>query len=157
MPTDLSSDSDSTDAERDAYLEGKVVAKDDRSSSVDSPPFDQVSFQAEEKEEDIDQENGSAIKESQEQDDGPSLSGLKRALIIAPVTVVYFLVMLDTAIVSTAIPRITDEFDSLLDVGWYGSAFQLASSAFVPLAGKIYTYFPTKVRSGRRTRKTRRL
>ncbi|KAF2194356.1 MFS general substrate transporter [Zopfia rhizophila CBS 207.26] len=52
--------------------------------------------------------------------------------------------MLDSSIISTAIPQITDEFNSLLDVGWYGSAYQLASSAFVPLAGKIYTLFPIK-------------
>jgi hypothetical protein len=75
----------------------------------------------------------------------PNVSGIKRALIILPVTLVYFLVMLDNSIITTAIPQITDEFNSLLDVGWYGSAYQLASSAFVPLAGKIYTFFPTKV------------
>ena len=73
------------------------------------------------------------------------ISGFKRAQIVLPITLVYFLVMLDTSIISTAVPKITDEFDSLLDVGWYGSAYQLASSAFVPLAGKVYTYFPTKV------------
>jgi hypothetical protein len=75
----------------------------------------------------------------------PDISGLKRALIILPATLVYFLVMLDSSIISTAIPQITDEFNSLLDVGWYGSAYQLASSAFVPLAGKIYKFFPIKV------------
>ncbi|RDW58821.1 hypothetical protein BP6252_13297 [Coleophoma cylindrospora] len=74
----------------------------------------------------------------------PTISGLKRALIILPTTLVYFLVMLDSSIISTAIPQITTEFNSLLDVGWYGSAYQLASSAFVPLAGKIYTFFPIK-------------
>lgn len=74
-----------------------------------------------------------------------SVSGLKRALIIMPTTLVHFLVMLDSSIISTAIPQITDEFDSLLDVGWYGSAYQLASSAFVPLAGRIYTLFSIKV------------
>lgn len=30
-------------------------------------------------------------------------------------------VALDSTIVSTAIPRITDEFHDLRDVGWYGS------------------------------------
>jgi len=75
----------------------------------------------------------------------PNISGLKRALIILPVTHVYFLVMLDSSIISTAIPQITDEFDSLLDMEWYGSAYQLASSAFVPLAGKIYMFPPTKL------------
>ncbi|PVH94015.1 MFS general substrate transporter [Periconia macrospinosa] len=72
------------------------------------------------------------------------MSGIKRTMIILPATLVYFLVMLDSSIISTAIPQITDEFNSLLDVGWYGSAYQLASSAFVPLAGKIYIFFPIK-------------
>lgn len=48
----------------------------------------------------------------------PNISGLKRALIILPATLVYFLVMLDNSIISTAIPQITDELNSLLDVGW---------------------------------------
>ncbi|KAL9082890.1 MAG: hypothetical protein Q9165_008743 [Trypethelium subeluteriae] len=82
--------------------------------------------------------------EKPEEEQLPDITGLKRALIIGPITLVYFLVMLDGAIVSTAIPQITDEFNSLLDVGWYGSAYQLASSAFVPLAGKIFTFFSTK-------------
>lgn len=80
-------------------------------------------------------------------DDEPSFSRTKRYIIIASVTLVYFLVMLDSSIISTAIPQITDEFNSLLDVGWYSSTYLLASSAFVPLAGKIYTYFSTKVRT----------
>ncbi len=94
------------------------------------------------------QEKAPSAAEPKEEEH-PNISGLKRALIILPVTLVYFLVMLDSSIISTAIPQITDEFDSLLDVGWYGSAYQLASSAFVPLAGKIYTFFPTKVRRRR--------
>ena len=75
-------------------------------------------------------------------------SGLELFLVLAPMTLAYFLVMLDGSIVSTAIPQITSEFKSLLDVGWYGSAYQLASSAFQPLSGKIYTYFKTKVSLG---------
>ncbi|KAI6085886.1 MFS general substrate transporter [Hypoxylon rubiginosum] len=69
---------------------------------------------------------------------------MKLMVIMVPVTLVYFLLMLDTSIVSTAVPTITSEFDSLKDIGWYGGAYQLASSAFQPLSGKIYTYFSTK-------------
>lgn len=36
-----------------------------------------------------------------------------------------FLVSIDMTIIATAIPRITDEFHSLDDVGWYGTAFFL--------------------------------
>lgn len=46
-----------------------------------------------------------------------------------------------------AIPRITSDFHSLTDVGWYGSAYLLANCALQPLAGKLYTHFGSKVRS----------
>ena len=47
-------------------------------------------------------------------------TGLKRAMILIPMTLAYFLVFLDLAVVSTATPAITSEFNSLIDVGWYG-------------------------------------
>lgn len=43
-----------------------------------------------------------------------------------------------------AIPRITDEFNSFGDVGWYGSAFLLTISAFQLLIGRIYTFYSPK-------------
>ncbi len=46
-------------------------------------------------------------------------SGIERALILGPVTLTYFLWFLDLAVVSTATPAITSEFNSLVDVGWY--------------------------------------
>ena len=53
-------------------------------------------------------------------------------------------VALDMTIVATAIPRITDEFHSLNQVGWYGSAFFLTVGAFQSTWGKAYKYFPLK-------------
>ncbi|KAF2759312.1 MFS general substrate transporter [Pseudovirgaria hyperparasitica] len=53
-------------------------------------------------------------------------------------------VALDMTIVATAIPRITDEFRSLEDVGWYGSAFFLTVASFQSTWGKAYKYFPLK-------------
>ncbi|CAM1507800.1 Fc.00g046480.m01.CDS01 [Cosmosporella sp. VM-42] len=69
---------------------------------------------------------------------------LQVMIILVPLTMFYFLVMLDNSIITTAIPSITTKFNSLLDVGWYGSAYQLASSAFQPVSGKIYTHLSTK-------------
>ena len=57
---------------------------------------------------------------------------------------VLFLVALDRLIIGVAIPSITDEFDSLGDVGWYGSAYLLTSCAFMLLMGKIYTFVSPK-------------
>lgn len=73
-------------------------------------------------------------------------AGFRLALVLASMTLVFFLMMLDMSILATvsylpqlfthgfrvltvetkAIPYITRDFDSLLDVGWYGSAYQLA-------------------------------
>ncbi len=47
-------------------------------------------------------------------------------------------------IVATAIPRITDEFHSLDEVGWYGSAFFVTLASFQSTWGKLYKYFPLK-------------
>ncbi|KAK5047142.1 hypothetical protein LTR84_007085 [Exophiala bonariae] len=71
-------------------------------------------------------------------------TGLAKAMIIGPVTMTYFLFFLDLAIVSTATPAITSHFDSLVDIGWYGGAYQLGSSALQPLTGKLFSYFSTK-------------
>ncbi|KAI1452558.1 MFS multidrug transporter [Annulohypoxylon moriforme] len=72
------------------------------------------------------------------------VKGSKLVSILVAVTLAYFLAMLDTSIVATAIPRITTQFHSLSDVGWYGSAYQLASCSLQPLGGRIYTNFSTK-------------
>ncbi|EJT77821.1 aflatoxin efflux pump [Gaeumannomyces tritici R3-111a-1] len=55
-----------------------------------------------------------------------------------------FLVALDRTILATAIPRITDEFKSLGDVGWYASAYMLTTAASQLLFGRVYKFYPTK-------------
>ncbi|RHZ58908.1 hypothetical protein CDV55_105826 [Aspergillus turcosus] len=71
-------------------------------------------------------------------------SATKVILLLVSIMMTMFLVALDRTIISTAIPQITNEFDSLSDVGWYGSAYLLTSSAFQLLFGKIYTFYPVK-------------
>ncbi|KAJ9148365.1 MFS general substrate transporter [Pleurostoma richardsiae] len=72
------------------------------------------------------------------------IGGIRLVLVLSALTLVYFLIMLDNTILATAIPYITDEFHSLLDVGWYGSAYQLACAALQPMTGKIYTRLSSK-------------
>lgn len=88
--------------------------------------------------------NPSDIEKSVPEAKPEYLSGFKLAGVLVSVTLVYFLVMLDAAIISTAIPQITTTFNSILDIGWYGSAYQLTSAASQPLSGKIYTHFNIK-------------
>lgn len=75
-----------------------------------------------------------------------------------------FLVALDNTIIATAIPKITTQFNSLNDVGWYGSgertipasllakplltpapAYLLTLAAFQLLFGKCYSLFDIKL------------
>jgi hypothetical protein len=71
-------------------------------------------------------------------------SGLKLALLIASIFVSLFLISLDRLIVATAIPAITNEFNSVKDIGWYGSAYLLTNAAFQLMFGKVYTFFSVK-------------
>ena len=72
------------------------------------------------------------------------IKGVKLAMAMASVTLVAFLMLLDISIIATAIPSITNEFHSLPDVGWYGSAYLLANCALQPSTGKLYTYIKAK-------------
>ncbi|KAF2231042.1 MFS multidrug transporter-like protein [Viridothelium virens] len=70
---------------------------------------------------------------------------LKLVLILSVSALSIFLVALDNTIISTAIPRITDDFHSLDDVAWYGSGFLVTMAAFQSMWGKAYKYFSVKL------------
>ncbi|KAL9062495.1 MAG: hypothetical protein Q9161_009796, partial [Pseudevernia consocians] len=70
--------------------------------------------------------------------------GAKLATIFVGLVLSVFLVALDLTIIATAIPRITDDFGSVSQIGWYGSAFFLTNAAFQSTWGKAYTYFAQK-------------
>jgi MFS family permease len=82
--------------------------------------------------------------ETSEPDDATYLSGFKLAIILVCLCLCNFLVALDTTIIATAIPVISQDFHSLQDVGWYGSAYFLTNCAFQLLYGKLYTLFDVK-------------
>ncbi|MCJ1385489.1 hypothetical protein MMC17_008612 [Xylographa soralifera] len=106
-----------------------VPAVFEERSSIASSPTDHVSHDEPPKNE--------LSKASSEQIYPPTSQVL---VIMAGLFLVLFLVALDRLILGVAIPRITDEFDSLGDVGWYGSSYLLTSCAFMLLLGKIYTF-----------------
>ena len=70
--------------------------------------------------------------------------GFRLVAIILSLILSVFIVALDRTIIATAIPRITDEFHSLDQVAWYGSAFFLTIAAFQSAWGKSYKFFPLK-------------
>ncbi|KAK9312057.1 major facilitator superfamily domain-containing protein [Lipomyces starkeyi] len=73
------------------------------------------------------------------------LTGFRLIITIFSLTIVGFLLLLDVSVVATAIPKITSDFHSLNDVGWYGAAYLLANCALQPLTGKIYGEFNMKL------------
>ena len=67
-----------------------------------------------------------------------SASGIKRFRILASLLLSLFCQALEDTIIATAIPRITDDFQGLDDVDWYGSAYLLTNGAFQLFYGKLY-------------------
>ncbi|KAF3063478.1 putative HC-toxin efflux carrier TOXA [Daldinia childiae] len=55
-----------------------------------------------------------------------------------------FLVSLDQTIVANATPRISDDFQKLSDVGWYGSGYLLTTATFQLFYGRVYANFSIK-------------
>lgn len=79
------------------------------------------------------------------QDSGPVLPGPgKLALIMVALFMGMFTSNLDSTILASAIPKITDEFQSVADIGWYGSSAFLTFAAFQTTWGKIFKYFDLK-------------
>ncbi|KAJ7473151.1 DHA14-like major facilitator [Mycena galericulata] len=88
------------------------------------------------------QETSNAVVEGEEQIEYPT--GLKLGFITFALGLSVFLVALDNTIIATAIPKITDQFKSLDDVGWYGSAYLLTTAAFQLLFGRFYSFLSIK-------------
>ncbi|KAF8544715.1 major facilitator superfamily domain-containing protein [Trichophaea hybrida] len=84
------------------------------------------------------------VKSHDSEEDVVYPSGSALALITIALCLAVFLVALDQTIIATAIPKITDEFKALNDVGWYGSGYMLTMCSFQLLYGKIYTYYSIK-------------
>jgi EmrB/QacA subfamily drug resistance transporter len=84
------------------------------------------------------------VEEAIEQDHPEYPTGIKLAIIIAALALAVFLMALDNTIIATAIPKITDHFNSLTDVGWYGSSYLLTTCALQLFFGKLYTFFRIK-------------
>ncbi|OAA53910.1 Major facilitator superfamily domain, general substrate transporter [Niveomyces insectorum RCEF 264] len=86
-----------------------------------------------------------ALAQTATREDGTAYpSGTRLGLIMLALCLSVFLMALDNSIIATAIPKITDQFHSLGDVGWYGSAYLLTTAALQLLFGKFYTYFSIK-------------
>lgn len=71
-------------------------------------------------------------------------SGFKLLAVMIGLQLAVLCVSLDNTIIATAIPKITDQFGALSDVGWYGSAYLLTFCALTLLFGRLYKMFSVK-------------
>ncbi|KAK1759646.1 putative transporter [Echria macrotheca] len=83
-----------------------------------------------------------AAEQSQDREEYPH--GLKLILIIASLCLAVFLVALDQTIIAPALGAITSEFASVKDIGWYGAAYLLSTTALQPTYGSVYRMFSIK-------------
>lgn len=79
-----------------------------------------------------------------EDDESKYIKGAPLYLLTFGLSIATFCIALDNTILATAIPRITTVFNSLNDVGWYGSSYLLTTTSLQPSFGKIYIYFNVK-------------
>ncbi|KAL1884584.1 hypothetical protein Plec18167_002174 [Paecilomyces lecythidis] len=71
-------------------------------------------------------------------------TGIRLFFLLTALLVSVFCEALDETIIATAIPRISDYFNILTDVGWYGSAYLLTDCAFQLFFGKLYQILPLR-------------
>lgn len=125
--------------------EERPVTKSDHDESIDPHEISQPD-QDNEKRQVVQRTDSTATASSAGDFDDPSKykSGVSLYLLTFGLAMSTFVVALDNTIIATAIPRITTVFDSLNDVGWYGSSYLLTTTSLQPSFGKIYTYFNVK-------------
>ena len=71
-------------------------------------------------------------KEGEEEEDLTEYpKAMQLALISIALCLSVFCMALDNTIITTAIPRITDQFKAINDVGWYGSAYLLTTLSLI--------------------------
>ncbi|KAJ5630789.1 uncharacterized protein N7484_010889 [Penicillium longicatenatum] len=73
------------------------------------------------------------------------LSTWKFCTIVVSLCSACFLAGYDSTCVGTLGPTISDEFNSLNDVSWYGIAYSLASCATILSYGKFYSFYSARI------------
>ncbi|GLA59590.1 hypothetical protein AtubIFM54640_010899 [Aspergillus tubingensis] len=71
-------------------------------------------------------------------------SGIKSYLAVATLCLAIFLVTLDSTIIATATPYISDNFHSLGDVGWYSSVYTMVICTTQLLFGKLLARYSVR-------------
>ncbi|KAF4463060.1 aflatoxin efflux pump AFLT [Fusarium albosuccineum] len=133
-----------------AVLEEKRLSADEK-TEVGSNIVDPSAEAKPEADAKVEQRNDSAVGGSvsgvdEANSDQPEYpSAAKLALIISSLCLAIFLVALDQTIIAPALGAITAQFQSVKDIGWYGSSYLLTTTALQPMYGSIYKYFNVKI------------
>ncbi|KAJ6089553.1 hypothetical protein N7467_004769 [Penicillium canescens] len=127
---------------------GSLVANEDTEKVLARDKLPETILVANEKTDKESAFKGLPDKESSDADTRQDVSeypSLWRLLLITiALCLCVFCVALDNTIIATAIPKITDQFNSLDDVGWYGSSYLLTTCAVILIFGKLYTFYSIK-------------
>ncbi|WQF80414.1 Putative major facilitator superfamily, MFS transporter superfamily [Colletotrichum destructivum] len=83
-------------------------------------------------------------QQSEEQHAAEHMQGWALASLTMAFMSVCFVLALDNTILATAIPQISSDFQSLNDIGWYGSSYLIAQMALLPTCGRLYAFYNIK-------------
>ena len=117
-----------------ASFEKSSVHEDPKSTETSSTTVNEPSKGAEKVED-------APEKKEEAEDTSNYPTGFKLVTLIIALCLAVFLVALDQTIIATAIPKITDHFNSISDIGWYGSAYFLTATSLQPTFGRVYKVF----------------
>ncbi|KIW64722.1 hypothetical protein PV04_09636 [Phialophora macrospora] len=88
-------------------------------------------------------DRGSALEKTTTQAENYP-TGFKLVMVLLSIYLSVFLVALDRTIIATALPEITNKFQSFGDVGWYNAGFLLPTTALQLFFGRLYTFYSAK-------------
>ena len=142
VPETKSSEDVVTDQEKSA--KEKELASDAGKSNDTNPEKTSSLKESKEKDTTTTDIAGAPTDDEEPEDESKYLSGLKLWTLSFGLCLTTFVIALDNTIIATAIPKITSVFNSLEDVGWYGSSYLLTTTSLQPSFGKVYTYFDVK-------------
>ncbi|KAJ1796960.1 hypothetical protein LPJ59_003430 [Coemansia sp. RSA 2399] len=112
-----------------------AVPPDKKSSTVSSKSINSASDEKKAASKDLESGEKDAAIDQKDKDfvfKGKAMVGIMVALALS-----MFLAALDTTIVSTMLPKITEKFDSLAKMTWIISSYVVASTALQPMYGKL--------------------
>jgi MFS family permease len=130
----------------DEKEQAPLQAQNDETNRSETPSLTEKPLDAAREGSSADVEGEKTLESSEHSDsEEPEYpSSWKLGLITTALCLSVFCMALDNTILAVAIPKITDQFQSLDDVGWYGSSYLLTLCSLQLFFGKLYTFYSIK-------------